>query len=402
MKENNQKAEINCHLNIDRSTSVLSDSLEIAAPDVIGRVHRFHMSLPGYNPTPLVSLPSLAKITGVNNIWVKDESKRFDLKAFKVLGASYAMARVIAKRLKVDTEDMTFTDIQSATGKEEGLTFVTATDGNHGRAVAWTAENLGCTSVVYMPKGSSITRLEAIQRSGADASIIDGNFDDVVRYAAKQAKANNWILLQDTSWSGYREIPAYIMQGYFTLLTEFIQQEEEWPTHVFVQAGVGSLAASMLAFLCRCENKPKPVFVVVEPTGAPCLFHSMEAGDGKAHRVYGELETIMAGLSCGEPSQIGWEILKDQADAFFTCSDEVARRGMRVLGNPGGNDAHIISGESGAVTLGLVCELLNNPIHGELNSDLSINSDSKILLFSTEGDTDPDYYREVVGKYRDK
>jgi len=398
MKDNYQKTVINYHLNANWSASALPDSFDIAASDVISNVHRFHMSIPGYNPTPLVNLSELARISGVNKIWVKDESKRFDLKAFKVLGASYAMARVLAKRLKMDPEDMTFTGIASAARKEEGLTFVTATDGNHGRAVAWTAEKLGCRSVVYMPKGSSIARLEAIQGFDADASIIDGNFDDAVQYAEKQAKANSWILLQDTSWPGYREIPVYIMQGYFTLLTEFIEQEEQWPTHVFVQAGVGSFAASMLAFLSRCENKPKPVFVVVEPTGAPCLFHSINVGDGKTHRIYGDLDTIMAGLSCGEPSQVGWEILKDQVNAFVTCSDEVARRGMRTLGSPNGEDAQVISGESGAVTLGLVCEVLNNPIYGDLKGKLSIDSDSKILLFSTEGDTDPEYYREVVGE----
>jgi len=211
-----------------------------------------------------------------------------------------------------------------------------------------------------MPKGSSKARLQAIQDLGAKASILDCNFDEAVMFAEKMAKKNGWVLIQDTSWPGYEKIPLHIMQGYFTLLTEVMSQGKgSWPTHVFMQAGVGSLAAAILALLCSFSEKPKPIFVLVEAKGAPCYFNSMEIGDGNPHTVHGDLKTIMAGLSCGKPSQTAWEILKTGADAFVVCIDEIAKIGMRILGNPMGKDTRIISGESGAVTLGLVYSLLH-------------------------------------------
>jgi diaminopropionate ammonia-lyase len=347
--------------------------------------------LPGYSPTPLVKLPSLAGKLGISNLLIKDESRRFDLNAFKVLGASYAMARLLKDMVQSDPGEITYDAILSKAENFNTTTFVTATDGNHGRAVAWAAEKFGCKAVVYMPKGSSGARLSAIQDTGAEVSIIDGNYDEAVKYAEKMAREKDWILLQDTAWKGYEKIPAHIMQGYFTLLSEFISQEKDiWPTHVFVQAGVGSFAASMLAFMCRCVQKPKPAFVVVEPSGAPCYYKSMEIGDGKPHRIHGDLQTIMAGLACGQPSLIGWEILKTGADAFIVCSDEVARQGVRILADPTGNDTRIVSGESGAVTPGLVHELLSRDKYFDIRKKLFLDNDSNILLISTEGVTDSD------------
>lgn len=391
-----KKIRIECHLN----TSVRSDclsSIDLTAPEDIIAVTRFHQSIPGYSPTPLIKLPELAKKLGVSELLIKDESQRFDLNAFKVLGASYAMAKVIKDELGLDDAELTFDSISSKAQSFRHLTFTTATDGNHGRAVAWSAKKFGCNAVVYMPKGSSKARLEAIQKYGAEVSIVEGNYDETVLFARRMAKENGWILLQDTSWQGYEIIPAYIMQGYFMLLTEALEQAKGiWPTHVFVQAGVGSLAASLLAFLCSFVQKIKPVFTLVEPVGAPCFFNSIQAGDGKPHRIHGDLKTIMAGLACGKPSQIGWEILKTGTDAFIICSDEIARSGMRILGNPSGDDKHVISGESGAVTLGLVYELLSNAKYRDIKDKLHLKSDAKILLFSTEGDTDPEHYRKVV------
>ena len=391
-----KKIRIECYPN----TSVRSDCLspiDLTAPEDIIAVTKFHQSIPGYSPTPLIKLPELAKKLGVSELLIKDESQRFDLNAFKVLGASYAMARVIKAELELDEAELTFDSISSKTESFRHLTFTTATDGNHGRAVAWSAKKFGCNAVVYMPKGSSKARLEAIQKYGAEASIVEGNYDETVLFAKRMAKENGWILLQDTSWRGYEIIPAYIMQGYFMLLIEALEQAKGiWPTHVFVQAGVGSLAASLLAFLCSFVQKIKPVFTLVEPVGAPCFFNSIKAGDGKPHRIHGDLKTIMAGLACGKPSQIGWEILKTGTDAFIICSDEIARRGMRILGNPSGDDKHVISGESGAVTLGLVYELLSNAGYDDIKDNLHLKKDAKILLFSTEGDTDPEHYRKVV------
>jgi diaminopropionate ammonia-lyase len=388
--------KIRCHFN-KPDKAICSKGFDIANSEIIKAVTCFHESLPGYSSTPLVKLSALAEYLGVEDISIKDESKRFGLNAFKVLGASYAMARAIKFELKLDVKEFTFKEIVLHSSKISQLTFVTATDGNHGRAVAWAASKFGCKAVIFMPKGSSEARLQAIQLLGAKASILDGNFDEAVIFAEKTAKENNWVLIQDTSWLEYKDIPMYVMQGYFTLLTEVMSQTKDTGfTHVFVQAGVGSFAAAMLAFLCTVFKKPEPVFVLVEASGAPCYYKSMKIGDGNPHIVHGDLKTIMAGLSCGKPSQIGWEILKAGADAFVACSDEIAKKGMQILGNPLGDDTRVVSGESGAVTLGLVYNLLYEKKYRELKNKLDINESSKILLFSTEGDTDPEHYRKVV------
>ena len=377
--------------------NIYSNGFDIADPEIVKAVAYFHESLPGYRPTPLVKLSSLAEFLGVKEIFIKDESKRFDLNAFKVLGASYAMARALAKEMNIDLERFAFEEILLNSKKISHLTFITATDGNHGRAVAWVANKFGCKAVVFMPKGTSKARLHAIQNLGAKASILDCNYDEAVDFAEKEAEKNNWALIQDTSFPGYEEIPENIMQGYFTLLTEVMAQGENVDfTHVFVQAGVGSLAGAVLAHLYSLFGKSKPIFVLVEAAGAPCFCKSMKIGDGKPHTVHGDLKTIMAGLACGKPSQIGWDILKAGADAFVACSDEIAKKGMRILGNPMSNDLRIVSGESGAVTLGLVYYLLSDEKNIDLKNNLKIDNNSKILLFSTEGDTDPDHYRKVV------
>lgn len=392
-----KKVEILCCLNERRFQSASKKALELASPDIEQPVNCFHRSLPGYRPTPLVRLRHLAQYLGISDLWVKNEADRFDLKAFKVLGASYAIGKIMAREFNLNDRGFTFDQILSRTSNHQNRTFVTATDGNHGRAVAWTAGKLNCKAVVYMPEGSSKYRLEAIRDFGAEASIIKGNYDDAVRLAAQKALENAWHLVQDTSWTGYEEIPTFIMQGYFTLLIEASQQlERQWPSHVFVQAGVGSLAASLLAFLCHLHDKTRPYFVVVEPTKAACLYESISIDDGNSHAAKGNLDTIMAGLACGEPSKKAWEILKENADAFIACSDDIAIKAMRLLGNPLEGDDRIISGESGAVTTGLVYELLSNPKFGVLAEQIGLKSDSKVLVISTEGDTDPEFYRNVL------
>ena len=388
--------EISCQLNNIKHKHD-SSLFDFANDKIATSVANFHESLPNYKPTPLVRLSSLADKLGIDELLIKDESQRFELNAFKVLGASYAIAKVLGNKLNLGDYELTYERILSEKSKFQEITFVTATDGNHGRAVAWAAEKFSCKAIVYMPKGSSLARLKAIKQFRSEASITDKNYDDTVIYAEKMGKDNGWVLLQDTSWDGYEEVPIHIMQGYFTLITEFLRQEQNiWPTHVFVQAGVGSLAAAILAYLYNLTNKTTPIFVVVEPQGAPCLYESIKLCDGEPYRIKGDLATIMSGLACGEPSHLGLRILKAGTNAFIKCSDDVARRGMKVLGNPLAGDQAIISGESGAVTLGLVYELLSNRQPCNIKDELCITSNSKILLFSTEGDTDPDAYREVV------
>lgn len=370
--------------------------------EVVEKARNFHKSFPEYEVTPLHSLKELSKQLGVSHIWVKDESYRFGLNAFKVLGGSYAVGKYLAEKLNVDISELSFEKLRSKEVKEKlgEITFVTATDGNHGRGIAWAANQLGQKSVIYMPKGSSEIRLNNIRKEGADASITDLNYDDTVRLASQKAEENGWVLVQDTAWDGYEEIPTWIMQGYGTIIDEAIEQIAEAgvdrPTHVFLQAGVGSFAASMLGYLVEKFRNERPITGIVEPDKAACLYKSINAGDGKPHAVTGDLNTIMAGLACGEPSTTSWGVLKDYAEAFVSCPDYMAARGMRILANPLGSDPHVISGESGAVGVGFVSLLAENKMLNDMKNVLDINKDSKILIISTEGDTDPDHYRKVV------
>lgn len=368
----------------------------------IDEVVRFHRSFPQYSMTPLHSLDALAKEFHVKKIWVKDESFRFGLNAFKALGGSYAIGKYLSEKLGMSMNDVPFDLLKSAEVKNKlgEVTFVTATDGNHGRGVAWAAEQLGHKAIVYMPKGSAIARLENIRAEGAEATITDLNYDDTVRMASQRAEENGWVLVQDTAWKGYEQIPTWIMQGYATIICEAIEQiiagGEVQPTHVFLQAGVGSFAGSMLGYLVEKFGEACPVTVVVEPDKADCLYKSIVAGDGKPHAVTGALNTIMAGLACGEPSTVSWGILRDYAQLFVSCPDYVSARGMRILGNPLGDDPRVISGESGAVGLGLVSLLAEDGELRKAAGRLNLNQDSKILIISTEGDTDPIGYRSIV------
>lgn len=366
-------------------------------------VYDFHKNLPGYKATPLVELDDLAKYYGVQKLWLKDESKRFGLNAFKVLGGSYAIGKYLSQKLGRDMSELPFNVLISDEVKKQlgDVTFVTATDGNHGRGVAWVANKLRQKSVVYMPKGSAKMRFDAIAREGADVSITDLNYDDAVRLANKGAEEHGWIMVQDTAWDGYEEIPLWIMQGYSTIINEIVEQleaaKEEKPTHVFLQAGVGSFAGAVQGYLAHLYGDDRPITIICEPHGANCIYKSMEANDGKPHNVTGDLTTIMAGLACGEPNTISWKILRDNADFSVSCDDSIAARGMRVLSSPLGNDQRVISGESGAVGLGLFTVLSEKKEeYAELMKALKIDENSRILCISTEGDTDVEGYKNVV------
>lgn len=366
-------------------------------------IYDFHKSLPGYKATPLVELDDLAKYYGVQKLWLKDESKRFGLNAFKVLGGSYAIGKYLSQKLGRDMSELPFNVLISDEVKKQlgDVTFVTATDGNHGRGVAWVANKLRQKSVVYMPKGSAKMRFDAIAREGADVSITDLNYDDAVRLANKGAEEHGWIMVQDTAWDGYEEIPLWIMQGYSTIINEIVEQleaaKEEKPTHVFLQAGVGSFAGAVQGYLAHLYGDDRPITIICEPHGANCIYKSMEANDGKPHNVTGDLTTIMAGLACGEPNTISWKILRDNADFSVSCDDSIAARGMRVLSSPLGNDQRVISGESGAVGLGLFTVLSEKKEeYAELMKALKIDENSRILCISTEGDTDVEGYKNVV------
>ena len=286
------------------------------------------------------------------------------------------------------------------------ITFVTATDGNHGRGVAWAARLLGQKAVVHMPKGSSQSRFDNIAKEGAKVTIEEVNYDDCVRIAAAEAaETEHGVVVQDTAWEGYEEIPAWIMQGYGTMANEAADQLRQVsvnrPTHVFVQAGVGSLAGAVVGYFTNLYPNDPPKFVVMEARAADCLYQGAVAGDGDPRIVGGDLQTIMAGLACGEPNIISWDILRNHVSAFVSCPDWVSAKGMRMLSAPVKGDPRVISGESGAVGMGLLSTIMQDEDYKELREYLELDQSSQVLMFSTEGDTDPDKYKEIVweGQY---
>lgn len=361
-------------------------------------VQHFHASFPVYKKTPLAEMKNTAKDMGLADIYIKDESYRFGLNAFKVLGGSYAIGNYLAKRLGKNISDMPYDRLISDDVKKElgEITFVTATDGNHGRGVAWTARQLRQKAVVYMPKGSAQERLMNIRAEGADASITELNYDEAVRLANSQAEQKGWVMVQDTAWEGYEDIPAWIMQGYGTMAYEAYTQLPEKPTHIFLQAGVGSMAGAVAGFFSAVYGEERPIITIVEPNKADCVFRTAEAADGKLHFVTGNMDTIMAGLACGEPCSIGWNVLRDYADNFLSCPDYAAAQGMRILGNPEKGDEKVVSGESGAAAFGCIAEIMRDPELAGLKEKLKLDENSRVLFFSTEGDTDKENYKAIV------
>ena len=387
-----------------------ADTVDVAdfSPAVAQRVRAFHASFSQYCPTPLVALPGLAGQLGLKSVCVKDESKRFGLNAFKVLGGSYAVARCLAERLNLPEQGLTKSQLHNtaASTAADNITFISTTDGNHGRGLAWTARELGYPCIIYMPKGSEPARRNNILALGAQCTITDRNYDDTVRMSWNMAQEKGYVMVQDTAWEGYEQIPAWIMQGYLTLAAEILEQMQTAsirPTHCFLQAGVGSFAAAVAAFLVAVMGSDAPRIIIVEPHAANCFYQSAIAGDGKAHAVGGSLQTLMAGLACGEPSTLAWSILKDYTTAFMSCPDYMAANGMRMLAAPVQGDQPIVSSESGAAGAGALHWLMCHPTAASQRETLGLNAEASVLLISTEGDTVPHIYRNIVwqGAYGD-
>ena len=377
--------------------------LSIMSLENVARAKAFHESIPQYAVTPLARLDAMASRLGLQSLFVKDERHRFGLNAFKVLGASYAIARYVAEQTGRDIADTTYAALRSdelrrAFGQ---ATFFTATDGNHGRAMAWAARQLGQAAVVHMPKGSTKTRFDNIAREGAKVTIEEVNYDECVRIAAAEAaQTPRGVVVQDTAWKGYEVIPSWIMQGYGTMAVEAVAQlralEVNRPTHVFVQAGVGCMASAVVGWFANAFPTDPPKFIIMEADAAACLYKGALKKDGAPAVVEGDLSTIMAGLACGEPNILGWDILRNHADAFLACPDWLSARGMRMLAAPLPGDPAVVSGESGAVGMGVVEAIMTRPEYQDLKAALGLGPDSAVLLFSTEGDTDPDMYRRIV------
>lgn len=377
--------------------------LPVMAISEVKKARTFHESFPQYTTTPLAKLEQMAAYLGLGGIYVKDESYRFGLNAFKVLGGSFAMARYIAGQTGKDVSELPYNVLTSDALRQEfgQATFFTATDGNHGRGVAWAANKLGQKAVVYMPKGSTQTRLENIRKENAAATIEECNYDECVRMAAAAAaETPNGVVVQDTAWDGYEEIPVWIMQGYGTMAMEADEQLADYgcerPTHVFVQAGVGSLAGAVQGYFANRFPENPPKVVVVEAEAAACLYKGAKKGDGSIQIVDGDMPTIMAGLACGEPNTISWDILTNHVDTFVAAPDWVATKGMRMLSAPFKGDPQVVSGESGAAPFGVLACIMLMDEYKELREHLGLDESSKVLLFSTEGDTDPERYKNIV------
>ena len=374
-------------------------NLPIMSLAEVNKARAFHKSIPQYQETPLADLKKMAKELGLAKVCVKDESYRFGLNAFKVLGGSYAIAKYIAQKCGKDIAQMPYSVLISPETKQAvgPITFYSATDGNHGRGVAWAANKLGQKCVIRMPVGSTEVRRQNIENEGAECTIESVNYDDCVRMVAKEASRNeNDVVVQDTAWEGYEEIPSWIMQGYSTMVDEANEQFQERPTHVFVQAGVGSLAGGVVGYFTNKYPENPPIMYVVEAEPAACLYKGAVAGDGEIRTCDGEMPTIMAGLCCGEPNITSWDILKNHVTAFLAVDDSIAGKGMRMLNAPLKGDPQVISGESGAAAFGALATIMQDDSYAQLREALKLDKNSRVLLFSTEGDTDPIRWRNIV------
>jgi len=345
-----------------------------------------------YEPTPLISLKSIASDIGVKNIYFKDESSRFELGSFKALGGTYGVLKFIYNTLKQEIgKEVTIDKIKtgSYTDLISKYTVTTATDGNHGRSVAFGAKIFGCKCQIYIHSEVSFGRQKAMENLNANVVRVKGNYDESLRVCIKKASKNNWHIISDTSYEGYTEYPKYIMEGYTIMAKEIKKQlkNKPLPTHVFLQGGVGSFPASICSYFWQ-EFKAKIMYIIVESELAPCLIKSSQNNKITSFNI--RKETIMAGLSCGEPSLLGWEILNQSADHFMTIDDKSIPKTMRLLNN---NIPKIEAGESSVAGLAGLLDLMRK---NNMARKMGINNESTILLFGTEGATDPEIYKSII------
>jgi diaminopropionate ammonia-lyase len=359
-------------------------------------------SWPEYAPTPLIEMAGLATELGLGAVHYKDEDKRFGLKSFKALGGAYAVLRVLQEDLAArhGVSTVSSTDLLSGSYRHltEKLTVTAATDGNHGRSVAWGASMFGCACNIYLHSHVSDARESEIATFGAKITRVDGSYDDSVRDCAADAERLGRVLVADTnSGGGEAAIPALVMQGYTILAQEFMtQMQGSIPTHVFVQGGVGGIAAAIAGHLWESLGTDRPRIVVVEPGKANCIFRSIEAGEPTP--VEGDVNTFMACLAAGEVSPLAWPILKYGADDVLTLEDDAAREAMRFLARGVGGDLPVVAGESGCAA---VAGLLAASADHALASILELGPGAKVIVIGSEGATDIEVYRDVVGESPD-
>ncbi|MGH6690287.1 MAG: diaminopropionate ammonia-lyase [Gammaproteobacteria bacterium] len=354
---------------------------------------------PGYRPTPLRALKGMARAAGIDELLYKDESARFGLGSFKPLGGAYAVYRYLLRELagRGIVEPVDFAELVAGRYAEivSNLTVACATDGNHGRSVAWGAQMFGCACVVYIHTHVSEAREAAIASYGARMVRLAGTYDDAVERTASDARTYGWQVISDSSNPGYIDVPREVMAGYTVMIDEIVAEPlfERAPTHVFVQGGIGSLAAAVCAPLWWRYGAARPRMILVEPENAACLFASAVAG--RRVRLDGDLETVMGGLACGEPSPIVWPLLSAGVHGFIHIDDNAALGTMRRLAAGEGDDAPVVGGESGVAGLaGCLALCSDTQVAGELGLDRR----SRVLVFGTEGDTDAELYARIVGE----
>lgn len=367
-------------------------------PDACAQARAAVSSWSGYQQTPLRYLSGLAEAVGVERIWYKDEADRFGLGSFKSLGGAYAVSRILLEEIHSATGvDPTTADLISGRFADitDTVTVTCATDGNHGRSVAWGAQRFGCRCVIYVHATVSEARKRAIEAFGAEVVRTEHNYDDSLRRADRDAERFGRIVVSDTSYPGYMSIPQYVMQGYTMLAWEAIMQlpADAMPTHVFLQGGVGGFAAAVIATLWERMGTGRPRMVLVEPDQAACIFASISAGIPTA--VGGELDTVMAGLACGEISLLAWEILAEGADDVLVVTDQSAVECMRLLADGVGGDAPVVAGESAVAGLAGLLISRRDP---DLSAELALTQESRVLLVGTEGATDAEVYEQIVGR----
>ncbi|WP_043363736.1 diaminopropionate ammonia-lyase [Belnapia sp. F-4-1] len=346
----------------------------------------------GYAPTPLVALEDVAKAARLTAIHWKDEGGRFGLGSFKALGGAYAVMKLLQAELakRGTANSATAVELTDGTYREatRAITVTCATDGNHGRSVAWGAERFGASCVIFVHEGVSQGRRDAIARYGAEIRVVPGTYDDAVRVAQREATEKGWHVVSDTSYAGYTEVPRDVMQGYRLMAEEAAESIPAPPTHVFIQGGVGGLAAAVSVQMRARYGLEGPRIVVVEPERAACLMASAEAGEPVS--IEGELDTLMAGLACGEPSLLAWQELERAGFAFMAIPDASAVDCMRLLAR---RQPKLVAGESAVAGLAGLLLAAREPF---ARGALGLTPESRVLLFGTEGATDPELYEKLT------
>ncbi len=351
----------------------------------------------GYAPTPLHELDALAAHIGVGKVFYKDEGPRFGLASFKALGGAYAALRVLQREIGQQTgQNVSLADIRNGKHRDAcaAITLVSATDGNHGRSLAWGCQKFGAPCRIYIHAEVSEGRAQIMRDFGAEVIRITGDYDASVALAKSEAEENDWFVVSDTSWDGYTEPPRDVMSGYGVLTRELCRTLDQAPTHVFLQGGVGGMAAGIIAALVQHYGASSPRVVIVEPDLAACLFES--ARQGAATTVAIAKETIMAGLSCGEPSALAWDILAQEASDYVTVPDTLVPSTVRLLARPLPGDPVIEAGESAVAGLAALIAARDD---ADLSDALGLDGSSRVLLIGSEGITDPDIYQQIMEGY---